>query len=82
MKGKVVADFIVDHVVDVDGSVSLVHLKSWGLYFDGLVIFATFILVLLYRYDGVTTSLWIRYPVILLGEGYNSYMYACRLFCG
>jgi hypothetical protein len=30
---------------------------------------ATFILVLFYRYDRVTTSLWIRYPEILLGEG-------------
>jgi hypothetical protein len=34
MKGQVVADFIVDHVVDVDRSVSLVQLKPWGLYFD------------------------------------------------
>jgi hypothetical protein len=31
--------------------------------------FATFILVQFYRYDRVTVSLWIRYPVILLGEG-------------
>jgi hypothetical protein len=31
--------------------------------------FATFILVLFYRYDRVTASLWIRYPRILLGEG-------------
>jgi hypothetical protein len=31
--------------------------------------FATFILVLSYRYDRVTASLWIRYPGILLGEG-------------
>jgi hypothetical protein len=31
--------------------------------------FATFILVLFYRYDRVTTSLWIRYPRILLGDG-------------
>jgi hypothetical protein len=30
---------------------------------------ATVILVLLYRYDRVTASLWIRYPEILLGEG-------------
>jgi hypothetical protein len=30
---------------------------------------ATFILVLFYRYDRVTASLWIRYPGILLGEG-------------
>jgi hypothetical protein len=35
MKGQVVADFIVDHAVDVDHSVSLVQLKLWGLYFDG-----------------------------------------------
>jgi hypothetical protein len=28
-----------------------------------------FILVLFYRYDRVIASLWIRYPVILLGEG-------------
>jgi hypothetical protein len=35
MKGQVVADFIVDHAIDVDHSVSLVQLKSWGLYFDG-----------------------------------------------
>jgi hypothetical protein len=33
--------------------------------------FTTFIIVLLYRYDRVTASLWIRYPGILLGEGYN-----------
>jgi hypothetical protein len=33
--------------------------------------FATFILLLFYRYDRVTNSLWIRYPEILLGEGYN-----------
>jgi hypothetical protein len=31
--------------------------------------FATFILVLLCRYDRVTASQWIRYPGILLGEG-------------
>jgi hypothetical protein len=31
--------------------------------------FATFILVLFYRYDRVTASLWIRYPGILLGGG-------------
>jgi hypothetical protein len=37
MKGQVVANFIVDHAVDVDHSVSLVQLKSWGLYFDGSV---------------------------------------------
>jgi hypothetical protein len=44
--------------------------------------FVTFILVLLYRYDRVTASLWNRYPGILLGEGYNWHVYACRLFCG
>jgi ribonuclease HI len=37
MKGQVVTDFIVDHVVDVDHSVNFVQLKSWGLYFDGSV---------------------------------------------
>jgi hypothetical protein len=31
--------------------------------------FAMFILVLFYRYDRVTTSLWIRYPEIVLSEG-------------
>jgi hypothetical protein len=31
--------------------------------------FAAFILVLFYRYDRVTASLWIRYPGILLDEG-------------
>jgi hypothetical protein len=37
MKGQVVADFIVDHVVDVGHSADCVQLKPWGLYFDGLV---------------------------------------------
>jgi hypothetical protein len=37
MKGQVVVDFIVDHAIDVDHSVSLVQHKPWGLYFDGLV---------------------------------------------
>jgi hypothetical protein len=37
MKGKVVAEFIVDHVVNVDHSVNFVQLKPWGLCFDGLV---------------------------------------------
>jgi hypothetical protein len=37
MKGQVVANFIVDHAVDVDHSVDFVQLKPWGLYFDGLV---------------------------------------------
>jgi hypothetical protein len=37
MKGQVVVDFIVDHALDVDHSVSLVQFKPWGLYFDGSV---------------------------------------------
>jgi ribonuclease HI len=37
MKGQVVADFIVDHAINVDHSVSLVQLKPWGLYYDGSV---------------------------------------------
>jgi hypothetical protein len=37
MKGQVVADFIVDHVIDVDHSDNFVQLKPWELYFDGLV---------------------------------------------
>jgi hypothetical protein len=37
MKGQEVADFIVNHAVDVDNSVNFVQLKPWGLYFDGLV---------------------------------------------
>jgi ribonuclease HI len=37
MKGQVVADFIIDHTVDVDHSVSLVQFKPWGLYFDDSV---------------------------------------------
>jgi hypothetical protein len=36
-EGKVVADFIVDHAVDVGHSVNFVQLKPWGLYFDGSV---------------------------------------------
>jgi hypothetical protein len=36
-EGQLVADFIVDHAVDVDHLVSPVQLKPWGLYFDGLV---------------------------------------------
>jgi hypothetical protein len=35
MNGQVVADFIVDHVVDMDHSVNFVQLKPCGLYFDG-----------------------------------------------
>jgi hypothetical protein len=37
MKGQVVADFIVDHAIDVDHSVDFIQLKPWGLYFDGSV---------------------------------------------
>jgi hypothetical protein len=37
MKGQVVANFIVDHAVDVDHSVNFVQLKPWGLYFNGSV---------------------------------------------
>jgi hypothetical protein len=37
MKGQVVADFIVDHVIDVDHSVGFVELKPWELFFDGSV---------------------------------------------
>jgi hypothetical protein len=37
MKGQVVADFIVDHVTDVDHSVGFVQLKPWELFFDGSV---------------------------------------------
>jgi hypothetical protein len=37
IKGQVVADFKVDHAVDVDHSVDFVQLKPWGLYFDGSV---------------------------------------------
>jgi hypothetical protein len=37
MKGQVVADFIVDHAIEVDHSVDFIQLKPWGLYFDGSV---------------------------------------------
>jgi hypothetical protein len=37
MKGQVVAYFIVDLAIDVDHSVNFVQLKTWGLYFNGLV---------------------------------------------
>jgi hypothetical protein len=37
MKGQVVADFIVDHAIDVDHLVDFIQLKLWGLYFDGSV---------------------------------------------
>jgi hypothetical protein len=32
--GQVVADFIVDHAIEVDNPVSFVQLSLWGLYFD------------------------------------------------
>jgi ribonuclease HI len=34
MNGQVVADFIVDHDVDVGHLVDCVQIKPWGLYFD------------------------------------------------
>jgi hypothetical protein len=37
MKGQVVADFIVDHVIEVDHPISLIQLSLWRLYFDGSV---------------------------------------------
>jgi hypothetical protein len=37
MKGQVVADFIVDHMVEVDNPVSFVQLSLWRLYFDGSI---------------------------------------------
>jgi ribonuclease HI len=37
MKGQIVANFIVDHVIDLDHSVDVVQLKPWELYFDGSV---------------------------------------------
>jgi ribonuclease HI len=37
MKGQVVADFIVDHVINIEHSVGLVQLKPWGMFFDGSV---------------------------------------------
>jgi hypothetical protein len=37
MKGQVVANFIVNHAVNVDHSVDFVQLKTWGLYFDASV---------------------------------------------
>jgi hypothetical protein len=37
MKGQVVADFIVNHAINVEHSVGLVQLKPWGLFFDGSV---------------------------------------------
>jgi hypothetical protein len=37
MNGQVVADFIVDHTVDVDHSVGFIQLKPWELFFDSSV---------------------------------------------
>jgi hypothetical protein len=37
MKGHVVADFIVNHAIDMDHPVNFVQLKLWGLYFDGSI---------------------------------------------
>jgi hypothetical protein len=37
MKRQVVADFIVDHVIEVDHLISLIQLSPWRLYFDGSV---------------------------------------------
>jgi ribonuclease HI len=37
MKGQVVADFIVDHAVDVSHSVGFVQFKPWELFFDGSI---------------------------------------------
>jgi ribonuclease HI len=37
MKGQVVADFIVDHNIDVDGAVCLADVEVWKLFFDGSV---------------------------------------------
>jgi ribonuclease HI len=37
MKGQVVADFVVDHMIEVDSSTCLVETIPWKLYFDGSV---------------------------------------------
>jgi hypothetical protein len=37
MKGQLVADFIVDHAVDMDHSVDFVQLKPWMWYFYGSI---------------------------------------------
>jgi hypothetical protein len=37
MKGQVVANFIVDHAIDVDHSVGFIQLKPWELFFDDSV---------------------------------------------
>jgi ribonuclease HI len=37
VKGQVVADFIVDHLVVEDSEVGLIEIHPWSLYFDGSV---------------------------------------------
>jgi hypothetical protein len=37
MKGQVVADFIVDHAIEMDHPISLIQHSPWRLYFDGSV---------------------------------------------
>jgi hypothetical protein len=37
MKGQVVADFIVDHAIEMDLQVNPISLILWRLYFDGSV---------------------------------------------
>jgi ribonuclease HI len=37
MKGQAVANFIVDHAIEVDHPISLIQLSPWRLYFDGLI---------------------------------------------
>jgi ribonuclease HI len=37
MKGQVVADFIVDHMIEVGHPFSLIQLSPWRLYFDGSI---------------------------------------------
>jgi hypothetical protein len=37
MKGQVVANFIVNHAVEVDNPVSFVQPSLWGHYFGGSV---------------------------------------------
>jgi hypothetical protein len=36
VKGQIVADFIIDHIIEID-DVSLVAVSSWQLFFDGSV---------------------------------------------
>jgi hypothetical protein len=37
IKGQVMADFIIDHMVSEEGEVSLIEISPWLLYFDGSV---------------------------------------------